>query len=49
VAALPSEYVVNVATTSATAAGCYAITYVGNASGQPPYTGLFPLYFTVTQ
>jgi hypothetical protein len=49
VAAPPSEYVLNVATTSETAAGCYAITYVGNVSGQPPYTGLFPLYLTVTQ
>jgi hypothetical protein len=49
VAAPPSEYVVNVATTSQTAPGCYVITYVGNASGQPPYTVGWPLYLTVTQ
>jgi hypothetical protein len=49
VAAPPSEYVVNIATTSQTAPGCYVITYVGNAPGQPPYTVGWPLYLTVTQ
>jgi uncharacterized membrane protein len=49
VAAPPSEYVLNVATTTKTAPGCYMITYVGNAPGQPPYTAGWPLYLTVTQ
>jgi uncharacterized membrane protein len=49
VAAPPSEYVLNVATTNQTAPGCYVINYVGNAPGQPPYTKGWPLYLTVTE
>jgi hypothetical protein len=45
----PSEYIVNIATTNQTVPGCYVITYIGNAPGQPPYTRGWPLILTVTQ
>lgn len=45
----PSEYILNIATTSQTVPGCYVINYVGNAPGQPPYTRGWPLTLTVTQ
>lgn len=45
----PSEYIVNIATTSQTPPGCYVISYVGNAPGEPPFTRGWPLILTVTQ
>ena len=49
VAAPPSGYLVNIATASQTAPGCYSLNYSGTPTGGQAVPGALPLYLTVTK